>query len=110
MWTCLPLHNPLQCEVAQAICQAFLPKLHILLTGRTWEQHGGMGGVLPPPSWVRPAHWEEEERTQVGRGDQTKVKEKVSVRDKLIETHGDNSKEQKCLTLSLSHTLMHTDE
>ena len=54
----IPLHNPLQSEVAEAVCQAFLSELHVLLTGRTWKQHGGMGRILPPPPWVRPTHWQ----------------------------------------------------
>lgn len=53
----IPLHNALQGEVAKAVCQAFLPELYILLTGRTGEQHGGMG-LLPPSPWVCPTHWE----------------------------------------------------
>lgn len=52
-----PLHNALQGEVAKAVCQAFLPELYILLTGRTGKQHGGMG-LLPPSPWVCPTHWE----------------------------------------------------
>lgn len=55
---CIPLHNPLQREVAEAVCQASLAELHVLLTGRAREQHGGRGGVLPPTPWVCPAHWE----------------------------------------------------
>lgn len=57
---CIPLHNPLQRQVAKAVCQAFLSELHILLTGRTWEQHGGMGRILPPPPWICPAHWDKD--------------------------------------------------
>lgn len=53
----VPLHNALQGEVTKAVCQAFLPELYILLTGRTGKQHGGMG-LLPPSPWVCPTHWE----------------------------------------------------
>lgn len=60
LWTGIPLDDPLQCEVAEAVCKAFLSQLHVLLTGRTWEQHGGMGGILPPPPWVCPTHWEKD--------------------------------------------------
>lgn len=54
---CSPLHNPLKSEVTEAICQAFLSELDVLLAGRAREQHGGMSDVLSPPPRVRPAHW-----------------------------------------------------
>lgn len=88
---CIPLHNPLQCEVAETVCQTFLSELHVLLTGRTWEQHRGMGRVLPPPPWVCPAHWEKdagvEERMKGETGDMDRDigEEKVS-----ICSHGDS--------------------
>lgn len=57
---CTPLYNALQGEVTEAVCQASLSELHVLLAGRTREQHRGMGSVLPPPPWVCPAHWDKD--------------------------------------------------
>lgn len=55
---CSPLHNPLQSEVSEAVCKAFLSELDVLPAGRARKQHGGRGDVLSPPARVCPAHWE----------------------------------------------------
>lgn len=59
---CKPLNNALQSEITEAVSESSVPELHVLLTGRTGEQHGGRGCFPPPSPWVCPTYWERENR------------------------------------------------
>lgn len=55
---CKPLHDTLQSEIAEAVGESSVPELHVLLTRRTGEKHGGRGCFPPPSPWVCPTHLE----------------------------------------------------